>query len=180
LNVGVRSGTIKTISSAISGTGNLIKSQYQGGASGELVLAGVNSSSGNTTVGNGILTLADDARLTFYIGANGVNNRISGTGILNLNGDFVFDLSSAIGTNGNSWSIVDVAGLTETFGSTFAVQGFSEASNVWTSGNYSFNEATGILSYTAVPEPSTVFLLVLGIGAWALKPRMSRVGRRLC
>ncbi|MFA7343065.1 MAG: PEP-CTERM sorting domain-containing protein [Terrimicrobiaceae bacterium] len=122
-----------------------------------------NTYQGNTTLAEtSSLVLSDNAKLTFYVGANGVNNQITGTGqALTLDGDFVFDLTGAAAVG--SWTIVDVANLNETFNSTFTVSGFTESSNVWTmtSGptTYTFTEATGIL--TAVPEPSTWMLLAL-------------------
>jgi len=133
---------------------------------GTLVLGGINTYSGNTTVvADQNISLLDNAQLTFYIGANGVNNSISGTGNVFLDGDFLFDLTGADTTAGNTWNIVDVANLNETFTATFSVIGFSESSDVWTSGDWIFSEATGIL--TIVPEPATFTLALLGgLGLW--------------
>jgi len=171
LNVAVRNGQTTRLDGVISGSGSLVKSQYQGGNSGTLLLTNVNTYSGDTTVTNGTLNLADNAALTFYIGANGVNNTLGGTGTAILDGDFIFDLSGAVAMSGNSWQTVNVGTLTETFGSTFTVQGFTESGNVWTNGSgYSFDEATGVLSYTAIPEPATPILL----GAGLLSLTMSR------
>lgn len=87
----------------------------------------------------------------------------AGTGIglvnLNLNGSFVIDLSGAATANGNSWKLVDTANLNVTYGATFAVNGFTEATpGVWTkldSGRtWSFTEASGILGL-AVTLPTT-------------------------
>jgi autotransporter-associated beta strand protein len=124
-------------------------------------LAETNSYRGNTTINAGTLVLADDATMTFYIGANGVNNSILGTGSITLNGDFVFNLDSAVLVANNSWTIVNVVTLSETYGSTFTVQGFTETvpdSGIWNSGNLSFSEATGVLS--VVPEPGSAALLI--------------------
>lgn len=154
LEVGVRATEFVTLDGVISGTGDLTKGQYQGGTSGTLTLTADNTYSGDTFVTNGTLILADNASLTFYPGADGATNGIDGTGIVTLDGDFVFDLAGTAQVDGNSWQIVDVAGLTETFGSTFSVQGFTETAGVWTSGGYNFSESTGLLTYTAVPESS--------------------------
>jgi hypothetical protein len=107
---------------------------------------GTNTYTGDTTV-DGALTLADDARLTFVIGANGVNNAVDGTGTVVFNGDFIFDLTGA-GTNENdAWLIVDKSGLSATFGSSFSVVGFSDAGDgLWTKDGYQFDEHTGVLS----------------------------------
>jgi hypothetical protein len=109
------------------------------------------------------LVLSDNAALTFVIGATGVNNKISGTAnqVLTLDGDFIFNLSGAASVG--SWTIVDVGTLNETFSSTFSVVGFTDNLNdTWSSGNYTFSEATGIL--LAIPEPSTFAILLSGVG----------------
>ena len=147
-----------TIGQALSGVGGLTKN---GG--GILTLTGINAYAGNTTVNAGTLALADNAGLSFVIGASGVNNTVTGSGVATLDGDFTFDLTGASTTPGASWSIVNVGTLAETFGSTFSVNAFTDAgSNLWTkpiSGSlfYQFSESTGVLK--VVPEPATGVLL---------------------
>ena len=111
------------------------------------ILSGQNTYTGNTTVSGGTLTLASGGGLQFVIGANGVNNGISGTGAVNLNGAFNFNLTGADTTVGDSWNIVNVGTLTTTFGGTFSIPGFTYVgSNLWTNGaNYYFSTATGNL-----------------------------------
>jgi autotransporter-associated beta strand protein len=176
LNIGVRSSgaTGVTINGVISGDGDLIKGQYQDGDSGVLILAGANTYTGDTLINNGAFTLAaTTGSLTFVIGADGVNNQVTASathsGAVTFNGTFNFDLGGAVLEDGNSWLIVDKAKLTNTsFTSTFAVNGFSESGNIWTNGSgLSFSEASGILSYTAVPEPST-YATLIGVGALGL------------
>ena len=123
-----------------------------GGWGGYISLRGINTYTGDTILSQGRLELFDNASLKFMIGANGVNNKISGTGTAALNGDFDIDLSGAAMENGNRWTLVDVDTLTETFGSTFTVTGWTENSNEWTlvvgDRIWTFSEATGALTYS--------------------------------
>ena len=143
-----------TTTSATAITGNL--SLIKAGTFNQ-TLADTSTYTGNTTVNGGTLTLASGSTMTFFIGANHVNNGITGTGILALNGTFIFDLSSANTTNGNTWLVADFANLLESIGGTFAVQGFTKAGSTWNSGYFNFSETSGILSYStgAIPEPAT-------------------------
>ncbi|MET0262621.1 MAG: autotransporter-associated beta strand repeat-containing protein, partial [Rariglobus sp.] len=77
---------VATINGSISGTGNLIADQYNGGTFHTVVLAGANTYSGNTTVASGVLTLADTGSMTFYIGTNGSTNSVGGSGSANFSG----------------------------------------------------------------------------------------------
>ncbi len=162
LTLGIRSvgATGLTINGDISGTGDLIKGQYQGGASQQLTLAANVTTSGDVLVNNGVLTLANTSSMTFRIGEDGVTNKIGGTGTVNLNGQIVFDLSMAAAEDGNSWLVIDAG--TENYGGTFSLQGFNQSGTEWTLGGYTFYQATGVLAYM-VPEPSSAFML-LGAG----------------
>lgn len=128
---------------------------------GTLTLGGNNTYTGNTYVTAGMLVLAENAQMTFLIGSSGVNTSISGTGGLTLNGSFSFDLTGAGTTVGDSWMIVDSASLTDVYGSTFSIVGFTENAGIWTNGNYQFSEASGLLS--VVPEPTTSAILLFGV-----------------
>lgn len=159
------SGAAVILSNVISGTGSISLT-----GTGEVRLTGTNTYRGNTTVSSGTLTLADNAQMHFVIEANGVNNQVNGTGAANFNGDFTFDLSGA--ASAGSWTIVNAGSLAEAFSSTFTVVGFTDnLDNTWTSGIYTFDEETGVL--TAVPEPGAG-LLVLGGFAVALSARRKR------
>ncbi len=158
-------GGADAVFSGVISNGGLTKT-----GDGTLRLTAINTYVGDTVVNGGVLHLADDAQLAFVIGGSGVNNAISGNGALLLAGDFTFDLSVAAGVG--SWTIVDAGILTRTtFGSTFAVVGFSEVSaGVWQSGDYAFAEGTGVL--TVIPEPSA--LSILGAGVMGLLVRQRR------
>ncbi|MCW1924456.1 autotransporter-associated beta strand repeat-containing protein [Luteolibacter arcticus] len=146
-------GKLLTISSAnsadfagvISGTGGLTKA-----GTGAQTLSGANTYTGNTTVSDGTLVLASTGTLAFKIGANGVTNQLSGSGAATLDGSFALDLTGANTTDGNSWTLVNVGTLTETFSASFAVNGFTQASDVWTMNSagkkWTFTESTGILT----------------------------------
>jgi autotransporter-associated beta strand protein len=143
---------------------------------GTLTLSASNTYTGDTLVNNGTLALSSTGGLKFKIGADNVNNKISGTGAgtLSLDGLFTFDLTTASTTIGHDWNIVDVANLFESYGSNFGISGFTPDGGgiLWngTSGgaNYQFSETTGVL--TVVPEPN-VAALFGGLGTLALLRR---------
>ena len=124
--------------------------------SGTMRLVVRNQYTGDTIVSEGTLVLEEFAVLRFVIGANGVNNRISGPGTAFLDGDFEFDFNAADTTNGNQWVIVDTANFS--FGPGFYIPAFDdEADGVHTLADgdltWSFNEATGILSVESSVAP---------------------------
>ncbi|CAM3045385.1 PEP-CTERM sorting domain-containing protein [Rariglobus hedericola] len=145
-----------TFSGTISGDLNFVKS-----GAGTYTFSGASTSSGNNvTVSAGTYILgATTGSLTFYIGANTISNKVTGAGTATFNGTFAFDLTSAVLADGNSWIIADVTN--QSFASTFTVSGFTDddLDNIWTNGaGLSFSESTGILSYSAIPEPSSYAL----------------------
>jgi fibronectin-binding autotransporter adhesin len=117
---------------------------------GTWVLAGANTYTGNTTVNDGTLELADDAQLRFVLGAtSGVNNNISGAGTLILNGDFVINTTAADALASGTWTLENVASAT--YGPSFSVLGFTDAGgDKWTKDlgatRYTFDESTGVLT----------------------------------
>ena len=158
----------------IDAIGEDVLTLYKAGA-GSWNLGGVNTYEGDTIVDAGTLTLAENAELLFVIGAlGGENNAILGdasNAALNLDGFFRFNLTDASTTVNDSWNIVDVDNLTETYGSTFGVfsivGAFTEDvpdSRLWSISEngttYEFSEVSGVL--TVVPEPSAIALIGLG------------------
>jgi autotransporter-associated beta strand protein len=128
---------------------------------GTLLLNGANTYTGNTVVSAGIFTLNTGASMLFTLVGND-NNAITGVGIVNLNGTIFIDVSGAAATG--SWDVIDVAGLAAVnYGANFTVSGWTQQiddTNIWTSGNYTFNAGTGMVS--AIPEPPTMVLTMIG------------------
>ena len=152
------------INSAISGSGPIYIGDNGSGNSDRVIVltSGLSTYSGNITFNNthssaaySQLAFAPGSIMSFTIGANGVNNHITGisgsgtSGTLTLNGNFAFNLSGAGNTVGNSWDIVD-PGVTTIYGSTFAVNGFTQNGSQWdgiaNGVHYRFNSTNGILS----------------------------------
>lgn len=132
--------------------------------------------------GTGSLTMTETSSMVFTIGANGVNNSILGDAAdlttTNLDGEFQFDLTDADLSNGNSWLIVDTDNLSEVYGATFNIAGFTESSGIWTydsDSNLKFREGTGELTYV-IPEPGT-YALLFGLAVVGIAYRR-RQGRR--
>lgn len=147
----------------ISGAANLTIAATDDNANAAqriVTLMGNNTYTGNIDV-LGKLTLGDTGSMSFNIGANGVNNTVSGTGVANFNGTFNFNLTGASAAPGNSWTIASVTN--QTFGSTFAVDGFSQSGDFWTNGTFLFNPLSGILSVALPP----VAWNVNGGGNWS-------------
>jgi hypothetical protein len=153
LNRGAGAGT-----GTITGTGDLTiqANNYYG----KVAINGTCSHTGDVIIANATvgmyLNLGASATNTFYIGANGVNNRITGLSASNSHlsaaGTFVFDLSGAALVNNNVWTVVDVGTLYETFEATFTVDGFTKlATGLWKKsvpeGTWRFSEATGVLTF---------------------------------
>jgi autotransporter-associated beta strand protein len=116
-------------------------------------------SSNNTFIGNinvaGRFELANGANQRFAIGANGVNNAITGSSAnqVLLNGVFKFDMTNAATNIGNSWTLVTAANTT--YGSTFGVSGFARVNGIWRDylGGLTYSESTNAL--TVVAKSST-------------------------
>lgn len=124
---------------------------------------------GQVTFGpEGKLAAAESATLvqtvksvfTFDIGTPETSYLMGNGGSL-LKGSFVFKLGPEDLVPGNRWKIVDT--MKKEFQNSFSVEGFQEASGLWTSsdGKYQFSERTGVLSVvegskSAVVEPKPV------------------------
>lgn len=145
ITVGVDNGSgdfTGSISNA-SGTTHVIKA-----GTGTQTLSGANTYSGNTTVNGGTLALANTGSLRLVV-TNTTSNQVNGTGTVTFDGAFNIETTAVTATTG-TWTLVNAATLTETFGPTFTLgAGWTEASNVWTKtvgdNIWTFTEATGEL-----------------------------------
>jgi autotransporter-associated beta strand protein len=153
--------TVMQIDGIISETGGA-RSLTKLGA-GILVLTNANTYTGNTNVAAGGLILAQGAQLKFVIGAgSGSNNRISGDGILSLDGNFNIDTSAADATSltHGTWLLENVASFSGAYGTTFTVVSpFADAGNdTWTKtvGDkvWTFDETTGTLTLVSTNPAS--------------------------
>ena len=128
-----------------------------------VTLTASNTYTGNTTVGSGsTLALSNGAGLTLAV-TNTASTKVTGAGTANLDGAFTLDLSAVTSATG-SWPLVDATN--KSFGASFSVVGFTQASDVWTlvSGpkTWTFTEGTGVLSLT-----STALFSSFGIPGFA-------------
>lgn len=129
---------------------------------GTWTLSGTNTYTGDTTVDGGTLALSSTSELKFAPTTNGTSNKVAGSAAVTLDGTFNIDLTAANVTNGNSWLLVDVVGLTETFGSTFAVTGFTKSGTNWTkvdgANTWTFSQTTGALTLAVVSDPFVTWI----------------------
>jgi hypothetical protein len=164
--------------SDVSGSGQITIPDTGGPIECKLWLASsANTYTGNI-VNNGRLGLLDDANLNFVIGASGVNNSVSSPGgqkHVTFDGDFIFDLTGASATLGDSWSVISTTPESTYYGDTFSVVDFTAAGDDGTWQKqigpdlyYEFQQSTGMLS-VVVPEPAT--MLLFGLGGLALLRR---------
>lgn len=174
-------------------TGNLAITKE---GSSILTFSGVNTYTGNTSVNNGTFSVSTAGALNgggsttigsgatfsllgtflFDIGANGVNNSISGAGTANLTGTFHIDLTDATRVTGNSWQLVNTSGSTNWNGLqiTSTSGAFTEVADVWTlddgNGIWTFRESTGVLSFV-IPEPGHTAMLLLALAGFSARRR---------
>lgn len=160
------------INSTLAGTGTIYIGDNGNGSSQRVIefTSGLNTFTGNFVFNNthssaaySVAWFTSGSLMNFDIGANGVNNGISGQGTLELSGNFAFNLTGAANAIGDSWDIVDST-TTATYDPTFDVLGFTQSGTLWddtvNGADYEFNEMTGQL--TVVPEPSTLAISGLG------------------
>ncbi len=124
--------------------GGLVKT-----GAGRLKLNGANTYTGDTVVAEGEFMLGSSGSLTIVPGANGVSNKITGAGSVELAGPLAVDLSGAALADGNQWTLVDAAQVryTQNFGLTgFDFNGGGRYVMVDGARTWTFEEGTGVLS----------------------------------
>jgi fibronectin-binding autotransporter adhesin len=191
------SGVARTFSGVV--TGNLGIEKLGTNA---VTFSGINTYTGNTQVAQGTFNIADGGALNgggsvsvasgatfnlnslgtllFNIGENGVNNTITGAGSVNLQGILNFNLASADIALGNAWDVLQTTGSVNGTGLrvTSSAGDFTDEGGIWTllegGRNWSFNQSTGVLSLTAIPEPTSGSLVMIGGGAVALLRRRKK------
>ena len=107
LTIGVDDGS-STFNGVIANSvapANLVKTGI-----GTFTLAGINTYTGNTTINDGTLELADDAQLAFVV-SDSTSNTITGTGIASIKGDFTINTTAVTGTTGGIWTLVNFGSL---------------------------------------------------------------------
>lgn len=165
------------IDAPLSGTGALKLSctnNAPGGAKYNIYVTGANTYTGNLTAvtaanTNELISFTSTSSYKFAIGANNTTNKIDTTGSLSaihFGGEFNVDVTSAGQTLGDTWQLV--TGGHAAYDPTFTVKGFTNSgTGLWTdtvgSTTYQFDQGTGTLSVTAVPEPAMIG--VLGVGS---------------
>jgi hypothetical protein len=160
-----KQGAIR-IYSDISGTAQLTIQASDAGSGNKIWIHSANNTFTGNIVNNGRLETADNSVLMFDIGANGINNNISNGGAGTqqhsmFGGDFLFDLTDASTTIGDSWTIVNTVAASTYWLSTFSVVGFTDqGSGVWTGtangAEYEFRTGAGTGTLTVIPEPATI------------------------
>jgi autotransporter-associated beta strand protein len=163
-NVDTTSGDI-TLAGVLSGSGGLNKLGM-----GTLTLSAANTYRGDTLVLRGTLVLANTGALVLDVNDD-ANSQISvASGAeLDIYGTIKLDIDDVTASSG-SWMLVSNSGTT-LYEPSFALttndgESFAPVNNMWsyTAGTqrWTFTEATGMLSLTTVPEPSSLALLAIG------------------
>lgn len=150
------------INNGNAGRTNIIKS-----GTGSFTLTGLNTYTGNTTVNDGTLVLADNARMGFALGAtSGANNALTGAGAVTLDGDFTIDVTAASALTSGTWLLEDLASVSGAYGATFSVM--NPDGSLWTdAGNDLWTKVDGPKTWTFDETTGTLTLASAGFSGWA-------------
>ncbi len=134
---------------------------------GKLTLTAVNNYTGNTTISNGTLELAQNARLRFAIGdTSGVCTTLTGGGAAILAGDFAIDTTAAAALTTGTWQLENVASLTGAYEPSFRV--VNPDGSAWTeAGADQWTRTVGTQVWTFDETTGTLTLSQSGYDSWA-------------
>jgi autotransporter-associated beta strand protein len=176
LKVGVDNGSGTFSGTITNATGGQLAFTKAG--SGTQTLSGTNTYTGNTTVEDGTLSIAPGGSLRFFPITNGQTNSLSGsaTATLSYLGTLDLDLSAADTTDGNSWTLVNVASFSgpvptlEPAAVTSTLGAFGEVSpGTWElsspSDKWTFTEADGFLIYEVTATDYEIWGAPYGLGS---------------
>jgi uncharacterized repeat protein (TIGR02543 family) len=152
LNIGILANLLNG-----GGGGGLIKE-----GAGTLTLGAASNYTGNTVINDGALNASSGSSMTFYPAESGVTNSVSAgasTATLSFLGNVYLDLGSVNITDGNNWTLFDLASFTgpQTLtpaAVTSTVGTFGKSGTTWTlvdgDNTWNFEESTGVLSLAVV------------------------------
>jgi T5SS/PEP-CTERM-associated repeat protein/autotransporter-associated beta strand protein len=153
-----------TLSGELSGPGGLNKL-----GTNTLTLAAANTYTGDTAISAGTLTLDTGGSLVLDVNnAESSIMTVAAGAELDLLGTVRLDVGDVTAFTRN-WTLISNSGTT-IYESSFALVTtdgalFTQVNDVWTYGSglrqWTFTEATGVLSLTTVPEPSALALLAI-------------------
>ena len=137
-----------TVNSLVSGTGNLSLVA----ANGTVTFTGANTWTGSLAA-ESPFALGATGAFNFVCGASGVNNAITGSKAVTLDGTVNIDTTGAGSTIGDAWNLVANTGA-KNYGATFSITGFSRTGTAWkktidAARAYQFEQTTGVLAVVA-------------------------------
>ena len=137
-----------TVNSLVSGTGNLSLVA----ANGTVTFTRANTWTGSLAA-ESPFALGATGSFNFFCGASGVNNAITGSKAVTLDGTVNIDTTGAGTTIGDAWNLVANTGA-KNYGATFSITGFSRSGTAWKKSidaarAYQFEQTTGVLAVVA-------------------------------
>ncbi len=178
LNIDVADGAATTDLSISGSIQQVLSAGVNKLGTGKLLLSGTNTYTGNTVVYDGDLEVNASSSLRFAPTTSGVSNQVSGSFSAKLSylGTVDLQLGGANLTNGNAWTLFDLASFSgstpllkpATVNSTAGA--FTKSGTTWTlvdgANTWTFEEATGVLTLAvASSNPYNAWGGVYGLAA---------------
>ena len=152
----VNAGTALTLSGILSGTGDLIKN-----STGELILSGVNTYSGTTTIGGGIITINTDTSLGATPGtATAGKLSIAAASGIRSSATLTVSANRGITLSGATGIFRAAAGSTMSYGGTFVLGGTTSTLQV--GGDTTTGGTVELLATTVLPTGMNLEILSSG------------------